>query len=342
MKRSNIDLMRWWMYTFLTLFGYNLCAQQIGTEQLATKTFYKGDFKVEGDKDTYYPVIFKYGNQNLVNHLKIYRSYHEAGPVELHATHKGALLLEIDVNYGGWGGQTYNWKIAAHQEEYHPTFADADYAMHYMGFVVWLRGGGFLYHYESEKPATLQIAYSTSEIIYQHPNTPSFDRYAPASLTAVNTAKINSRKIAMRSDIPVQWQNNGSNIHFSTGAVAIGTNNPKSYKLAVAGTAAAEKIRVLKQTAWADDVFEPEYPLSSLKDVDSFIRQNKHLPGIPKAVEVAEHGYDIGSMDAALLRKIEELTLHAIRQEKRNEELAEQIQKLQQKLEDLEQSSHKK
>lgn len=316
--------MRFKLLIILNLLGFSVFAQQIGTEQVVTKSIYKGDFKVEGDKDTYYPVVFKFGNQNLINHLKIYRSYAEAGPIELHATHKGGLLLEIDVNYGGWGGQTYDWKIAAHQEAYHPTFADARIGMFSQGFIVWLRGGGFLYHYESEKQANLQVAYSTSEIIFDNVN-PAYVVNAPAPVTSVNTALINSKKMALKSDIPTHWQSAGSNIHFSTGAVAIGTNNPKSYKLAVAGTAAAEKIRVLKQAAWADDVFEPEYPLSSLMEVDSFIRKNRHLPDIPKAAEVAEKGYDLGNMDALLLRKIEELTLHLIRQDEEIRELKKRL-----------------
>ena len=108
---------------FVLMGSTSLYAQQTGTEQIVSKNIYKGDFTVAGDKDTYYPVIFKAGQQNLINHLKIYRSYHEAGPNELSLTHKGGLLLEIDVNYGGWGGQSYGWKIAAHQESYHSTFA---------------------------------------------------------------------------------------------------------------------------------------------------------------------------------------------------------------------------
>jgi hypothetical protein len=91
---------------FLVLIKITPCiGQQTGTEQIVSKNIYKGDFTVAGDKDTYYPVVFKYGEQNMINHLKIYRSYHEAGPNELSLTHKGGLLLEFDVNYGGWGGQ---------------------------------------------------------------------------------------------------------------------------------------------------------------------------------------------------------------------------------------------
>jgi hypothetical protein len=127
---------------FFFVFWVNATAQQTGTEQIVPKNMYKGDFTVAGDKDTYYPVVFKYGEQNMVNHLKIYRSYHEAGPNELSLTHKGGLLLEFDVNYGGWGGQAYGWKVANHQYAYHTTFANATHSMWNMGFTVWLRGVG--------------------------------------------------------------------------------------------------------------------------------------------------------------------------------------------------------
>lgn len=143
-------------------------AQLVGTEQVVAKQLYTGDFTVGGDKDTYYPVIFKNGEQNKINHLKIYRSYNEAGPNELHPTHIGGLLLEFEVNYGGWGGIAYDWEISNFREQYHSTFAGASLGMHNKGFIVWLRGGGFVYHYESEKPGELQVAYSTSDIIFQH------------------------------------------------------------------------------------------------------------------------------------------------------------------------------
>lgn len=146
--------MRFKLLIILNLLGFSIFAQQVGTEQVVTKSIYKGDFKVEGDKDIYYLVVFKFGNQNVINRLKIYRSFSEPGPVELHATHKRGLLLEI----------------AAHPETYHSILADAMHSMHNYGFIVWLRGGGFLYHYESENLPNLQVACRSSEIIFDHTN----------------------------------------------------------------------------------------------------------------------------------------------------------------------------
>lgn len=66
------------------------------------------------------------------------------------------------------------------------------------------------------------------------------------------------------------------------------------------------------QNAWPDYVFEDGYDLKSLKEVKAFIDAHGHLPDIPSAREVQADGVDVGEINAALLRKIEELTLHVI------------------------------
>ncbi|MET7000189.1 hypothetical protein [Chitinophaga defluvii] len=101
------------------------------------------------------------------------------------------------------------------------------------------------------------------------------------------------------------------------GNVGIGTNDTKGYKLAVAGSMIAEKIKVKVKTAWPDYVFAPEYQLPSLQEVVAHIQQHQHLPDMPSAKEVAAEGIDLGEMNRKLLQKIEELTLYIIQQEKR-------------------------
>jgi hypothetical protein len=103
--------------------------------------------------------------------------------------------------------------------------------------------------------------------------------------------------------------------------VAIGVNNlterlPSDYKLAVGGKILAEEVRVKLIKDWADYVFTPTYRLTSLPEVEQFIQTHHHLPDIPNAAEVGAHGVDIGQMQAKLLAKIEELTLHLIEQHK--------------------------
>ena len=79
------------------------------------------------------------------------------------------------------------------------------------------------------------------------------------------------------------------------------------------------------QKAWPDFVFEENYPIPSLLSVEKFIQRNNHLPNIPSAAEVEEHGINLGSMDAKLLQKIEELTLYLIEQNKRIKILEKEI-----------------
>jgi len=62
----------------------------------------------------------------------------------------------------------------------------------------------------------------------------------------------------------------------------------------------------------ADYVFEPDYKLAPLSEVEAFTKANKHLPEVPSAKEMTENGVDMAAMNMVLLKKVEELTLHAI------------------------------
>jgi hypothetical protein len=86
--------------------------------------------------------------------------------------------------------------------------------------------------------------------------------------------------------------------------------------LTVNGPIKAKQL-VLSPDAWADFVFDSTYRLPALDNVEAFIRRQHHLPGIPSAAEVRKDGLDVGAGQAALLKKIEELTLYNIDQEKR-------------------------
>lgn len=103
------------------------------------------------------------------------------------------------------------------------------------------------------------------------------------------------------------------------GDVAIGTNDPKGYKLAVAGKAVAEEINVKIQATWPDYVFDSHYKIPVLSELEQFILANKHLPDVPTAQEVKQNGLSLGEMNAILLKKVEELTMYMIEQNKRLE-----------------------
>jgi SprB repeat len=101
------------------------------------------------------------------------------------------------------------------------------------------------------------------------------------------------------------------------GISTLNTNTTYSYGLYVGRGVLTEKVKVAINTTgdWSDKVFASDYKLMSLQSIKSFIIKNKHLPNIPSAEEVVNSGLDLGEMDAKLLEKIEELTLHVIRLE---------------------------
>jgi hypothetical protein len=116
----------------------------------------------------------------------------------------------------------------------------------------------------------------------------------------------------------------GGNL-FVQGNVGIGTTSPGSFKLAVEGKIGAREINVTT-AAWSDYVFNEDYKLRSLKEVNQYTKENKHLPEIPSAKEVIENGQNLGEMNALLLKKIEELTLYVIELKKRDEAQQKEIE----------------
>jgi hypothetical protein len=126
----------------------------------------------------------------------------------------------------------------------------------------------------------------------------------------------------------------------NTGNVGIGVRAPAN-KLEVCGTIRATE--VLVQAGWCDYVFEKDYKLRPLAAVQQFVDQNKHLPDVPSAPEIEAGGIRVAQMDSIMIKKIEELTLYLVDQNKQlaaqNLQLAEQdkqIGQLRQKLEMLE------
>jgi hypothetical protein len=112
------------------------------------------------------------------------------------------------------------------------------------------------------------------------------------------------------------------------GHVSIGTSNANNYSLAVNGPAIFTKVVVKAFSNWPDYVFRPEYRLPSLDSVSNYIQSNHHLPDVPSADSVAKSGIDLGNNQAVLLKKIEELTLYVIQQQRELEEVKAENKRL--------------
>lgn len=126
------------------------------------------------------------------------------------------------------------------------------------------------------------------------------------------------------------------------GKLGIGTLTPlamldvkgdiRGEKLEINGVIRSKEVKIETVGWWSDFVFDQNYQLRPLSEVENFIAKNKHLPDIPSEKEVQEKGIDVTDMQARLLQKIEELTLYIIKQEKRMDEQEKTIEILKQEL----------
>ena len=125
----------------------------------------------------------------------------------------------------------------------------------------------------------------------------------------------------------------------NNGNVGIGTTNPGSYKLAVAGKIAATgevKVFVDGTTTFPDYVFDPSYKLPTLEETEKYVKENHHLPEVPSAAEIEKEGMSLNGMNVILLKKVEELTLHLIEMKKGSEAIRKENEELKKRLEKLE------
>lgn len=133
----------------------------------------------------------------------------------------------------------------------------------------------------------------------------------------------------LNDDAEIRFRVDGSTKLLVTpeGSIGIGTTDPGEYRLAVEGTIGAREIRVHTDN-WADFVFADDYSLMPLQSLETFIREEKRLPGIPAESEIRANGIPVGEMQVKLLQKVEELTLYVLALQKSNEQLKERMNEL--------------
>ena len=120
----------------------------------------------------------------------------------------------------------------------------------------------------------------------------------------------------------------------SNGNIGIGTTSPDQM-LTIKGIIHAQEVRVDLSVPGPDYVFEKNYKLPTLEEIKTYIDQNKHLPEVPSAAEMEKKGVQLGEMNILLLKKVEELTLYVIEQDKCNKALKQDVERLKMKVEEL-------
>jgi len=133
--------------------------------------------------------------------------------------------------------------------------------------------------------------------------------------------------------IALRWANTG--LVTIPGSVIIGdtvgNSNHTSALLVVKGEIVSKAFYVTNN-AWSDFVFDNNYKLMSLYDVEKFYTANHHLPDVPTEKEIQQNGDNVGQTDAILLQKIEELTLYMVQQQKQIDALKKQNELLNEKI----------
>ena len=144
-------------------------------------------------------------------------------------------------------------------------------------------------------------------------------------LSGINQIKIYDRPSAVNISTFASPKIDHSDENFSM------KNGSVAENFDVKGTITATEIKV-ESTGGADFVFEDDYKLKSLEEVEQFVQENNHLPDIPSAKQMEEEGVGLAEMNKLLLQKVEELTLYAIELEKRDRVKAKQLEILKEEL----------
>jgi hypothetical protein len=128
--------------------------------------------------------------------------------------------------------------------------------------------------------------------------------------------------------LQLSGQSIGSGIVLANnGNVGVGSTAPTE-KLEVSGNIKCNSVKIGTWSLEAPDyVFEKGYKLPTIKEVENHIASEKHLPGVPSAAEMKTKGVDLSEMNMILLKKVEELTLYVIEQNKKIEALQGTVEK---------------
>lgn len=297
-----------------------------------------------------------YANQGA---LMVSNSVPEGGSVQIYNHLKMGTATRNFVQYnmtGGYGDKYSIWSYSADGTKNGERFGiwdNGDFTFNNSGFarnVTFLNNGNV--GIGTDVPAAkLSIALGTNDVKnygkgIQITNSNgnrqqiAFLRYGYNAISAGYNGASNVWGFGFSTETDNLFVPSCLSIDASNGKVGIGLTdytkmNEANCKLFVAGGIMTEKVKVSTYGNWADYVFDEAYKLRSLKDVESFIITNRHLPNIPSAKEVREQGLDLAEIQAKQMEKIEELTLYIIEQSKQINKQNVAIEKMQQEIKQL-------
>lgn len=215
-----------------------------------------------------------------------------------------------------------------------PTYVDTPQTISQTGNTVTLsNGGGSFTIPNTSVTAGTNVTVTGSGSSVSPFVVSSADTSLYANNGTINSATTTNgnRVVTMNnSNIWFQSATADTNSKIYIGTTATYPSTTGNYKLYVEGGILTEKVKVaLRSTAnWADYVFEKNYDLMPLKNVEEYIAIHKHLPGIDSASELAKNGLDLAEMQSKHMAKIEEMMLYIIEQNKTIEKNIKDIEEL--------------
>lgn len=237
------------------------------------------------------------------------------------------VALGASAYYYGGGDQNV---VIGEEAGYHLTGSGNVFIGYQAGYGYDANGSNKLYIANSSTPTPLIYGdFSTKQLgINALPGTYTLNVGGP-----INATDVLVNGVSVGGDASY-WTKAGSNVttNYNIGVGTTLANNPNGYTFAVNGKIGAKEVQIENTSStWPDFVFKPEFKLRPLRDVESFIKDNGHLPEIPSEKQVKEEGIKVAEMNAKLLQKIEELTLYLIEANRRIDNLTSEVKELKSK-----------
>lgn len=159
-----------------------------------------------------------------------------------------------------------------------------------------------------------------------------YDNADTKILEVINTAT-NRTPFSLKADGAMDIDNGTGRIfHLGTdGMLELTNGTTQTFKVETTGLIRGRRMK-LDLNTWADYVFDENYQLMPLSEVEAFVKKEKHLPNIPSEKELKAEGADVMELNKLLMEKVEELTLYLIQQNKNTEELKKELEALKEKL----------